>query len=190
MTPEAHDQAVARTSHLPHLMAALTAGRLAEATDEQLALAGQGVRDVTRVAAGEPALYQQIISGNAQAVGDLLKQVRDEIDVLIADLDAGEASAARLLNTLSHGQAGTKRIPGKHGGTSTAVAPLFVTVPDAPGSLARLFADAAELSINIEDVRIDHDPARQVGVVELDVDASRLAEFAAALAQRNWTVHQ
>ncbi len=73
---------------------------------------------------------------------------------------------------------------------ATPIAPLFVTVPDAPGSLAKLFADAAELSINIEDVRIDHDPARQVGIVELDVDAARIAGFTENLQGRGWEVHQ
>ena len=57
LTPVEHDRAVARTSHVPHLLAALVAGRLADAPADHLALSGQGVRDVTRVAAGDPALY-------------------------------------------------------------------------------------------------------------------------------------
>ncbi len=61
LTPDEHDLAVARTSHLPHLMAALVAGRLAGAPGDHLALSGQGVRDVTRIAAGDPGLWQQII---------------------------------------------------------------------------------------------------------------------------------
>src|SRR3954451_7719052 len=67
-TPEEHDQAVARTSHLPHLLAALVAGRLTEAPREPLALSGQGVRDVTRIAAGDPALWRQIIGANTTAL--------------------------------------------------------------------------------------------------------------------------
>ena len=47
--------AVARTSHLPHLLAVLVAGRLADAPAEHLALSGQGVRDVTRIAGGTRA---------------------------------------------------------------------------------------------------------------------------------------
>ena len=46
LTPVEHDRAVARTSHLPHLLAVLIAGRLAEAPPTHLALSGQGVRDV------------------------------------------------------------------------------------------------------------------------------------------------
>ena len=53
-SPEEHDQAVARTSHLPHVVAALIAGALADAPATHLSLSGQGVRDVTRIAAGDP----------------------------------------------------------------------------------------------------------------------------------------
>src|SRR5699024_2796743 len=56
LSPAEHDAAVARTSHLPHLMSALTAARLLDAPPEHLQLSGQGVRDVTRIAAGDPGL--------------------------------------------------------------------------------------------------------------------------------------
>ena len=68
LSPEEHDLAVARTSHLPHLLAVLVAGALADAPAEHLALSGQGVRDVTRVAAGDPALWRQIVRANAAAL--------------------------------------------------------------------------------------------------------------------------
>ena len=50
---------------------------------------------------------------------------------------------------------------------------MFVAVPDHPGELARLFADVGEIGVNVEDVRIDHDPGRPVGLVELTVAADR-----------------
>ena len=59
---------------------------------------------------------------------------------------------------LASGVDGTRAIPGKHGGPVRPMASLFVAVPDHPGELARLFADAGESEVNIEDVRIDHDP--------------------------------
>src|SRR6187431_292628 len=79
LSPVEHDRAVARTSHIPHLLAALAAGRLAGAPVDHLALSGQGVRDVTRVAAGDPELYGQILAANSGAVLDLLTEVRDRL---------------------------------------------------------------------------------------------------------------
>jgi prephenate dehydrogenase len=188
LSPEQHDLAVARTSHLPHLLAVLVAGRLAEAPAEHLALSGQGVRDVTRVAAGDPALWQQIVTANASAVAGLLTQVRDQLDVLIDAVSQGRREP--LAAILERGVAGTKAIPGKHGGPSRPTGSVFVSVPDHPGELARLFTDAGESRVNIEDVRIDHDPARETGQVELLVDESRAEHLMRSLETRGWAIHR
>jgi prephenate dehydrogenase len=188
MEPAEHDRAVARISHLPHLAAVLVAGRLASAPAEHLALSGQGVRDVTRVAASDPALWRQILEANAGAVLDLLAEVRADLDALmtaVAD-DAGPD----LVEILARGNAGTEAIPGKHGGPVRPTRSVFVSVPDHPGELARLFGDAGEIGVNIEDVHIDHDPGRPVGLTELVVDEGSAEHLLAALESRGWTTHR
>ena len=165
LAPTEHDRAVARTSHLPHLLSVLVAGQMAGAPTEHLALSGQGVRDVTRIAASDPGLWQQILTANSEAVLDLLGEVRDQLDALMVAVRRGERSDLRAL--LDLGVAGTRAIPGKHGGPAVEMASVFVSVPDHPGELARLFADCGESDVNIEDVHIDHDPGRPVGLVEL-----------------------
>ena len=187
-TPEDHDAAVARTSHLPHLLAALVAGRLTDAPRSHLALSGQGVRDVTRIAAGDPELWQQIIAGNTAAVSELLHEVRDDVDTLLFALDRGDRDAVAAV--LDRGVAGTAVIPGKHGGPTITEASLFVAVPDHPGELARLLADAGEIGVNIEDLRIDHDPGRPVGLVELFVATGSLEHLQSSLERRGWTTHR
>lgn len=187
-SPAEHDRAVARTSHLPHLLAALAAGRLADAPAAHLALSGQGVRDVTRVAAGDPVLWQQIVVANAPALTELLGEIRADLDALVSAIAGGERDAvARLLD---RGVAGTTAIPAKHGGPAQPVAALFVAVPDRAGELARLFADTAEIGVNVEDLRIDHDPGRPVGLVELSVADARLEYLQGSLEARGWTTHR
>jgi prephenate dehydrogenase len=188
LDPAEHDQAVARTSHLPHLIAALAAGSLAGAPPEHLALSGQGVRDVTRVAAGDPALYGQIVAANAAAVGELLAELRDRVDRAIAALAGGDRAGLETLLRL--GVEGTRAIPGKHGGPVRPTAAVHVAVPDHPGELARLFSDAGEIGVNIEDVHIDHDPGRPVGLVELAVEEGRADHLQAALESRGWVTHR
>lgn len=188
MTPEEHDHAVARTSHLPHLLAVLVAGRLAEAPAEHLALSGQGVRDVTRVAAGDPLLWQQIVTLNAEALRGLLAEVREELDVLQNALVDGDREV--LGGLLARGVAGTRAIPGKHGGPAAPTRSVFVSVPDHPGELARLFADAGESGVNIEDIHIDHDPGRPVGLVELVVDEASAEHLLVSLESRGWVTHR
>jgi prephenate dehydrogenase len=187
-TPEEHDQAVARTSHLPHVVAALVAGILADAPRGHLTLSGQGVRDVTRIAAGDPRLWEQILSSNSPPLTALLREVRAELDDL---LDALESGARPLLHDiLDRGVAGTSVIPGKHGGPATVETAVFVVVPDHPGELGRLFGDVGEIGVNIEDVRIDHDPGRPVGLVELRVAEDRAEHLLAALEARGWSGHR
>ncbi len=61
MSPDEHDQSLAAISHLPHLVAAAVA---ATTPAELVSLAGGGWLDTTRVAAGDPALWQQILLTN------------------------------------------------------------------------------------------------------------------------------
>ena len=187
-SPEEHDEAVARTSHLPHLLAALVAGRLTDAPREHLALSGQGVRDVTRIAAGDPALWQQIVAGNTAALSALLREVRADVDTLLGALERGDRAAVTAL--LDRGVAGTTVIPAKHGGPPVPESSVFVIVPDHPGELARLLADAGEVGVNIEDLRIDHDPGRPVGLVELYVAEESVDHLLASLEERGWTAHR
>lgn len=188
LTPTEHDRAVARTSHVPHLMAALVAGRLAQAPENHLSLSGQGVRDVTRVAGGEPSLYGQIVAANADAVLDLLAEVRSQLDRVIDVIGSGDRDG--LVELLREGTAGTRAIPGKHGGPARPMRSVWVTVPDVAGELARLLADAVASQVNVEDIRIDHDLTRPVGQVELVVEERVAEELLDALESRGWTTHR
>ena len=188
ISPLDHDRAVARTSHIPHLLSALVAGRLRDAPPDHLALSGQGVRDVTRVAAGDPALYGQIVAANSEAVLGVLAEVREELDAVIEAVGAADRDALRGL--LEAGVAGTRAIPGKHGGPTRPMRSVFVSVPDHPGELARLFADAGASEVNIEDVHIDHDPGRPVGLVELLVEEGEAEHLLASLESKAWVTHR
>ena len=188
MEPAEHDRAVARISHVPHLMAVLVAGRLVGAPADHLALSGPGVRDVTRVAGGDPELYGQIVTGNAGAVVDLLTEVRGQLDDLIGALSAGDQGT--LAGLLQRGQQGTRAIPGKHGGPISPTEAVFVAVADEPGGLARLFADAGASGVNIEDVRIEHELGRPAGLVELVVAERHAEQLRTALESRGWVVHR
>jgi prephenate dehydrogenase len=186
--PDEHDRAVARTSHLPHLMSALVAGRLADAPEGHLALSGPGVRDVTRIAGTDPGMWLQIVPANAAAILELIGQLGADLDTLRDAITSGDRGALEAL--LAQGVAGTQAIPGKHGGPVRPMSSVFVVVPDQPGVLARLFADAGEAGVNVEDVHIDHDPGRDLGQVELVVDVGAADALVASLDARGWAVHQ
>ena len=188
--PAAHDRWVALISHAPHLVAAAMAARLEEAPGEALDLAGQGLRDVTRIAAGDTALWTQILSGNAAPVAEVLAAVAADLAeaarVLAEDDDSDKAVAALL----DRGQAGVARIPGKHGGAPREFAVVQVVIPDQPGELARLFEATGAAGVNIEDVRIEHSPGLPVGVAELSVRPAEAGVLLDALEAGGWPVRR
>jgi prephenate dehydrogenase len=96
MTPEDHDAALARTSHLPHLVAAALAGGL---PPELRPLAATGFRDSTRVAGGDPALWTGVLMHNRGPILQALQALEEELDRFRAALDAGDRAAIDLLLT-------------------------------------------------------------------------------------------
>lgn len=196
MAADDHDRAVALVSHVPHVAACLAAGRLAEAPAAELALAGPGVRDVTRVAASDPALWGEVLRGNAAALAGVLSDMHADLGAVVQALRAQVGSggwarpdAARtdaVDEMLSRGRAGRARIPGKHGAAPVVFTEVRVLVPDAPGQLARLFLDAGEAGVNIEDVAIDHDPGQPAGLVTLAVQPQAAGRLVEALGTRGW----
>ena len=195
LDPEVHDAAVAAVSHVPQLAASLVAARL-EALDEQaVALAGQGLRDVTRIAASDPHLWTQILAGNAPAVRAVLADLRTDLERVIGALDdlaaSSDAPGARgtLATTIAAGNAGHARIPGKHGAAPTSYETVRVLIPDEPGQLGRLFADIGAIGTNIEEFHLDHGLGQPFGLAEVDVVPAAAAGLASALEERGWRIH-
>ncbi|EME52992.1 prephenate dehydrogenase [Amycolatopsis decaplanina] len=104
-----HDSAVALVSHAPHVVASAVAASLAGGGDVALSLSGQGLRDVTRIAAGNPVLWQRILAGNAVAVAGLLDRIADELAAAASALRSGDL--AEVADLLWRGVEGHSRIP-------------------------------------------------------------------------------
>jgi prephenate dehydrogenase len=187
-----HDEAVALVSHLPQVMSSLLASRLQGTDLRLLALAGNGLRDTTRIAASDPGLWVQILGANAGRIVEHLYGVREDVERLIRTLEAPTAPGARLdlAQLMTEGNAGQARIPGKHGGPPQAFAWLTVLVDDRPGQIARLLTEIGEIGVNLEDLRLDHSSGRNVGMVEISVLPSKHDALVAELEERGWRVLQ
>lgn len=85
MTVEEHDAAVGRLSHFPHLMASLCAS-VALADNENCFVSGNGLRDTTRVAAGDPDMWAEILLENAGPVEALLEETIHQMRDVLASL--------------------------------------------------------------------------------------------------------
>lgn len=189
MTPEDHDRSVALVSHVPQLVASLLAGRFTDAPDGSLRLAGQGVRDTTRIAASAPELWVQILSANAAPVVDILDALSQDLAAVAEALRMPEAPGARreIADTIRRGNEGVERLPGKHG-QNRRFASLVVMVDDTAGQLGRLFGDLGALAVNVEDFRLEHSPGAPFGLAEIAVAPSVLRDAIAGLEERGWKI--
>jgi prephenate dehydrogenase len=193
MSAAEHDRAVALVSHVPQLAASLVAARLVDGADPELALSGQGVRDVTRVAASDPALWAEVVAHNSGPVLAQLEALQADLAALtehVRALSGGDRAAAEgVAELVRRGNQGHGRIPGKHGGAPADYAVLPVVVADRPGGLAALFADCGTSGVNVEDVAIEHSAGQPVGLVQLSVRPQDAERLAAALTAAGWSVH-
>jgi prephenate dehydrogenase len=194
MSAAEHDRWAALVSHAPHVAAAAVAAMLRPAPDGALALAGQGLRDVTRIAAGDSELWTQILAANAAHAGEVLAGLSADLAAAAGVLEGiakGDQTAQeRLAGLLDAGRAGVARIPGKRGAPAPAYQVVQVVIGDRPGELARLFQAAGDAGINIEDVGIEHSPGLPAGVAELSVTPQAADRLAAALAAGGWPVRR
>lgn len=95
MTPADHDRSVARVSHLPHAMAVLTTLAALQADPAVLACSAGGFRDTTRVAAGDPAMWAGILTGNRTEVRAALEDAAASLRVLLEILDGVDEEPLR-----------------------------------------------------------------------------------------------
>ncbi|WP_327237267.1 prephenate dehydrogenase [Streptomyces sp. NBC_01317] len=198
MDADAHDRAVALVSHTPQLISSMVAARLADADETAVRLCGQGIRDVTRIAASDPAMWVDILRANPGPVADVLAGIAADLGETVGALrslqSADEAKrregAAGVEDVLRRGNAGRVRVPGKHGTAPAAYEVVAVLISDKPGELARIFADAGRAGVNVEDVRIEHATGQQAGRVQLMVEPSAAPLLTEALRERGWSIRQ
>ncbi|WP_374946117.1 prephenate dehydrogenase [Agreia sp.] len=189
MSPEQHDSSVALVSHVPQVISSVMARRLTDAPEAAVNLSGQGLRDVTRIAASDPELWVQILGANAAPVASVLRDFRDDLDRFIEALEQPShgSSRRRINEELVGGNVGVSRIPGKHG-LDRRYSTLVVMVDDKPGELARLFVEIGEANVNLEDLRLEHSPGAQIGLAEISVLPEAVQRLTDELSQRGWRI--
>ena len=93
LTAAEHDAVVARTSHLPHVLAsALVNAVLGQPRDGEAVFLGTGFRDTTRLASGSPAMWRDIAMDNAPAIERAIDDLQAELATLKTALNAREVA--------------------------------------------------------------------------------------------------
>jgi prephenate dehydrogenase len=103
LSPTAHDEIVARVSHLPHLVAVAVVNLVCREGDKALNFVGPGFRDATRIAAGSPTMWTEICLENNQEIRRALDGMIEELGQMRAALENSDAiELRRILGRAKH----------------------------------------------------------------------------------------
>lgn len=180
-----HDQAVAKISHLPQIAASLIAKQLAGTPAEWMELAGQGLRDTTRIAGSDESLWKEIIYSNRSVLEQLLINLQNDVAQMIESLDNPE----KIALLMAQGRAGKALIPGKHGGKAREYWYLPIVIDDKPGQLGAIFNECAAMEVNVEDLNIEHSPGQLSALITLALSENDATKLSNHLAAIGWNVH-
>ncbi|HEY7876145.1 MAG TPA: prephenate dehydrogenase/arogenate dehydrogenase family protein [Actinomycetota bacterium] len=178
--PSTHDVLLARLSHLPQIASSAIVEVAVASGDREtlLGLAGNGFRDVTRIAASNPDLWVAIIKSNRASVLEALDGLGDRLR-RVAEL-VREESWDELARWLDGARRARLELFAKPHYTGEPVG-LSMLIPDRPGVLAEVTTAAGKLGANIEDLRIVHSTEGGRGRLELVVagrePADRLSDM-------------
>ena len=180
-----HDAAVAKISHLPQIAASLVAKQLTGTPLEWMELAGQGLRDTTRIAGSDEQLWKEIIHSNRNEISVLLTSLQNDLTQMIAALEDPDKIAALI----AAGRDGKAMIPGKHGGIAREYAYLPIVIDDKPGQLGAIFNECAAMQVNVEDLNIEHSPGQLSALITLSLSSQDAEKLSAHLTSIGWNVH-
>ncbi|HZC30812.1 MAG TPA: prephenate dehydrogenase/arogenate dehydrogenase family protein [Gaiellaceae bacterium] len=179
---ESHDRMLALTSHLPHALANLLMLRVAE-DEAALEFAGASLREMTRLAGANAAVWSDIFLGNADEIAAALAGLRDSLDELEHALRAGDRTS--IESSIASAAAARERLESFAYRTEPAqLNRIRVRIPDRPGVLARITQILGAAQINLEDFEMRHVSPEYGGVLVILVAGADNAARARELLRR------
>lgn len=178
-----HDRLLAFTSHLPHALANLLMRAVAGAGENALGYAGASLREMTRVAGANAAVWADIFVENGDLIADALAAHGSELEEVERALRNGdrdfferwiaEAATAR-----------DRMLSYAYRTEAKQLNRIRVRIPDTPGVLARITQTLGAAGINIEDFELRHVSPEYGGVLVILVAGADNAERARNLLRR------
>jgi prephenate dehydrogenase len=179
-----HDRAMAAVSHLPHVLANTLVGQGLPGS-ERLGAVAPSLRDATRVAGSNPAIWAEIFATNheavTEAIGGAIESLERARDVI------GSADPDRIASwqrEASEWRSALSEIETMAGATHR----LTILVPNRPGVLAQIALALGEAGVNIADMSLDPAPDMSSGAISIWVagqdQADRAVECVTGLGHR------
>ena len=180
---DTHDRLLALTSHLPHALANLLMQRVAAAGDEALGYAGASLREMTRVAGANPAVWADIFVENGDLIADAIAAHGEALGDVERALRAGDrAFFERWITETAESR--SRMLEYAYRTEAQRLNRIRIRIPDKPGHLARITQTLGAAGINIEDFELRHISPEYGGVVVVLVAGADNAELARTLLRR------
>lgn len=176
MTAAEHDAAVARVSHLPHVLAAALM-QLADADQATLALAGTGFRDLTRIAAGNSTWWTEVLSANAA-------QVEASIEELQKALDGWR----RMITSAHELESELQAVRRARAGLGEHHTQVEVILLDRPGEIARVGHALENSRVDVRDFQLRHGEHGGGGILTISVKGEGRDALTMALIDEGFEV--
>jgi prephenate dehydrogenase len=184
---EAHDEAVAIVSHVPHIAAAALVDLAAAHSGEHgelLRLAAGGFKDTTRIAAGSADLWTGICLENADAVVDGIDELRERLGVFEALLRSRDANG--ICEWLDGAAEVRRSLPAQWVPATAQLTEVSVPMLDRPGVVAEITSAVSRAGCNIEGIDIDHETEDTAVLVLVLTDEGNRDALVADLAARGY----
>lgn len=177
MTAREHDEAVARVSHLPHVLAVALMG-LANQDPATLGLAGGGFRDLTRIAAADSSWWAEVLNANAEQVSASIDELQQSLESWKRLVAGGGQELSATLESARRTRLGL----GEH---HTQVRVILL---DRPGEIARV-GHALEMSrVDVRDFQLRHGEHGGGGVLTISVKGEGRDSLTMALIDEGFEV--
>jgi len=187
MSINLHDALFAKISHLPQLISVALASSISELGTE-ISLAGQGLRDMLRLAGSDGALWSQILLDNKDEVLSSVDDFQELLDVLQDAIENDDEH--RIREMFDDAGFVPEKIGGKHGMKRREYTFVDVVIYDKPGQLASLFDECGSIKVNVEDLALEHSPQQETGLIRLALSSSDAELLYQHLLKRGWKAHK
>jgi prephenate dehydrogenase len=180
--PDAHDRLMATVSHLPHVIANVLVNQVVEELSresEGLPEVGPSLRDTTRIAGANPAIWGDIFATNSEALAEAIDAAAGRLAEAAALIRAGDRDAVASW----HSAAAERRslLQGQLAGGP--LHELRIRVPNQPGTVAELALALGRAGVNIEDMALYPAQDMKSGAISLWIAGSEQADRAMALVR-------
>ena len=187
-----HDHATAAISHLPHVVAAALVNLVRSADDSERIMkriAAGGFRDITRIASSSPVMWQEICLENRDAILDMIRLFRGQLDHMEQSIAASDPDA--IIDFFETAKDYRDSLNTSRGDSRKTVFEFYCDLIDEAGGIATIATILASNNLSIKNIGILHNREFEHGVLRIEMyDADSYHQSIALLQKYHYVIHE